>query len=104
MYFVFQAVFQITPLNVPEWIAVLKISIPVIIIDELLKLVARNFTDGISCFLTTYSKGTMCSNSCYNNYSVIFAYVLMVSQKFALASSSSRCEIYLRITYCDVQV
>jgi len=42
-----QAVFQITPLNVPEWIAVLKISFPVIIIDELLKLVARNFTDGI---------------------------------------------------------
>jgi len=40
-------VFQITPLNVPEWIAVLKISFPVIIIDELLKLVARNYTDGI---------------------------------------------------------
>jgi P-type Ca2+ transporter type 2A len=42
----FQAVFQITPLNVEEWIAVLKLSFPVILIDEALKLVARRFTDG----------------------------------------------------------
>lgn len=41
-----QAVFQITPLNVEEWIAVLKLSFPVIIIDEVLKLIARKFTDG----------------------------------------------------------
>jgi len=47
----FQAVFQITPLNVPEWVAVLKISFPVIIIDELLKLIARNFIEGIAYVL-----------------------------------------------------
>ncbi|ESN89914.1 hypothetical protein HELRODRAFT_194760 [Helobdella robusta] len=34
-------VFQITPLTVSEWIAVLKISFPVIVIDEVLKFVAR---------------------------------------------------------------
>jgi Ca2+ transporting ATPase len=39
-------VFQITPLNVEEWVAVLKLSFPVILIDEVLKLVARRFTDG----------------------------------------------------------
>lgn len=39
------AVFQITPLNVEEWFAVMKISIPVIIIDEVLKVVARKVTD-----------------------------------------------------------
>ncbi|XP_013421498.1 calcium-transporting ATPase sarcoplasmic/endoplasmic reticulum type isoform X1 [Lingula anatina] len=39
-------VFQITPLTVEEWMAVLKISIPVIILDETLKFVARRFTDG----------------------------------------------------------
>jgi len=39
------AVFQITRLNVEEWIAVLKISFPVIFIDEILKFVARKFTD-----------------------------------------------------------
>jgi len=39
------AVFQITPLNLEEWFAVLKISFPVIIIDEVLKVVARKITD-----------------------------------------------------------
>lgn len=46
--FFFQTIFQITPLNVAEWIAVLKISIPVIILDETLKFIARKFTDGNS--------------------------------------------------------
>jgi Ca2+ transporting ATPase len=39
------AVFQLTPLNVEEWIAVLKISFPVIIIDELLKFIARKYIE-----------------------------------------------------------
>ena len=43
---VFQAVFQITPLNLEEWMAVLKISFPVVLLDETLKFVARKFTDG----------------------------------------------------------
>jgi len=38
-------VFQITPLNFDEWMAVMKLSFPVIIIDEVLKLVARKFAD-----------------------------------------------------------
>ena len=42
----FQAVFQITPLNLEEWMAVLKISFPVVLLDETLKFVARKFTDG----------------------------------------------------------
>jgi Ca2+ transporting ATPase len=39
------AVFQITPLNLEEWMAVLKISFPVVLLDETLKFVARKFTD-----------------------------------------------------------
>jgi len=38
-------VFQITPLNIAEWMAVLKISLPVILLDEVLKFVARKITD-----------------------------------------------------------
>lgn len=34
-------VFQITPLNLTEWFAVVKISFPVILLDEMLKFVAR---------------------------------------------------------------
>jgi len=41
-----QAVFQITPLSLEEWEAVLKLSFPVILIDEVLKFIARKFTDG----------------------------------------------------------
>ena len=41
-----QVIFQITPLNLEEWIAVMKISFPVILIDEVLKFIARKFADG----------------------------------------------------------
>ncbi|XP_051524567.1 sarcoplasmic/endoplasmic reticulum calcium ATPase 2-like [Myxocyprinus asiaticus] len=38
-------IFQITPLNVTQWMMVLKISMPVILLDELLKFVARNYLE-----------------------------------------------------------
>ncbi|CAJ0578900.1 unnamed protein product, partial [Mesorhabditis spiculigera] len=38
-------IFQITPLNVVEWVAVLKISLPVLLLDEILKFIARNYID-----------------------------------------------------------
>lgn len=43
---VLQTVFQIIPLTVEEWMTVFKISLPVILIDEVLKFVARKLTDG----------------------------------------------------------
>ena len=46
LVFLFQVIFQITPLNGEEWIAVMKISFPVILIDETLKFIARKFADG----------------------------------------------------------
>lgn len=39
-------IFQITPLSIVEWFAVLKISLPVIFLDEVLKFVARNYIEG----------------------------------------------------------
>ena len=45
-----QTVFQITPLTIEEWAAVLKISFPVILLDEMLKFVARKYTDGKNPF------------------------------------------------------
>lgn len=41
-----QQVFQVTPLNGEEWMAVMKISIPVILLDETLKFVARKYAEG----------------------------------------------------------
>ncbi|XP_032803350.1 sarcoplasmic/endoplasmic reticulum calcium ATPase 2 isoform X1 [Petromyzon marinus] len=39
-------IFQITPLNLEQWLVVLKISLPVILLDETLKFIARNYLEG----------------------------------------------------------
>merc|ERR1711881_722417 len=44
---VMAVVFQVTPLSIAQWMTVLKFSIPVILLDELLKWVARNYSDVI---------------------------------------------------------
>lgn len=41
-----QAVFQVTPLNGEEWLTVMKFSLPVILLDETLKFVARKISYG----------------------------------------------------------
>ncbi|KAG9468613.1 sarcoplasmic/endoplasmic reticulum calcium ATPase 1 isoform X1 [Eleutherodactylus coqui] len=38
-------IFKLTPLDLTKWLVVLKISFPVILLDELLKFVARNYLD-----------------------------------------------------------
>merc|ERR1719273_1095265 len=38
-------VFNITPLSVAQWMTVLKFSLPVLLLDEALKFVARNYAD-----------------------------------------------------------
>lgn len=43
----FNTIFHICPLNVEEWMAVLKISLPVVILDETLKFLSRNYVDVI---------------------------------------------------------
>lgn len=40
-----QVVFQIRPLSWPQWVVVLKMSIPVILMDEVLKFLARNYIE-----------------------------------------------------------
>lgn len=39
------SVFSVTPLNGEEWFAVMKMSIPVVLIDEVLKFIARKYID-----------------------------------------------------------
>uniref|UniRef100_A0A8C4XE96 Calcium-transporting ATPase n=1 Tax=Erpetoichthys calabaricus TaxID=27687 RepID=A0A8C4XE96_ERPCA len=59
-------IFQITPLNVIQWLMVLKISLPVILLDELLKFAARNYLEpgkelakpsGSGCALSACTEG-----------------------------------------------
>lgn len=42
---IMSTVFQVCPLTVDEWVAVLKISLPVMLLDETLKFTARKFSD-----------------------------------------------------------
>ncbi|XP_063215966.1 calcium-transporting ATPase sarcoplasmic/endoplasmic reticulum type isoform X2 [Bacillus rossius redtenbacheri] len=44
---VLSTVFQVTPLTVEEWLTVMKFSIPVVLLDETLKFIARRITDGV---------------------------------------------------------
>lgn len=44
---VMATVFQVTPLSIAQWMTVLKFSIPVILLDELLKWFARNYSEVI---------------------------------------------------------
>lgn len=45
---ILSTVFQICPLKIEEWIAVMKISLPVIILDETLKFLARKFAEDVT--------------------------------------------------------
>jgi len=42
---ILSTVFQVTPLNLEEWFAVAKISLPVVLLDETLKFVARKHVE-----------------------------------------------------------
>ncbi|CAF4852007.1 unnamed protein product [Rotaria socialis] len=50
----FNTVFQICPLSLEEWLAVIKISLPVILLDELLKFIARRYIDLKNRFIIEY--------------------------------------------------
>merc|ERR1711950_69477 len=43
----FNVVFNISCLSIDQWIIVFKFSLPVLLVDEALKFVARNYTDAI---------------------------------------------------------
>uniref|UniRef100_A0A336KD28 Calcium-transporting ATPase n=1 Tax=Culicoides sonorensis TaxID=179676 RepID=A0A336KD28_CULSO len=51
---VLSSVFQVTPLNADEWITVMKFSLPVILLDEVLKFVARKISDGTNWLHTVH--------------------------------------------------
>lgn len=51
---VLATVFQVTPLNMVQWMAVLKISFPVILLDETLKFISRKYSLGENPLFSCY--------------------------------------------------
>lgn len=66
LYFVFQnnklfpqVIFQITPLNYVEWQAVLAFSLPVVVLDEILKACARIYFGKFDFLFFTFKIDTL---------------------------------------------
>uniref|UniRef100_A0A672P9K3 Sarcoplasmic/endoplasmic reticulum calcium ATPase 2 n=1 Tax=Sinocyclocheilus grahami TaxID=75366 RepID=A0A672P9K3_SINGR len=67
-------IFQITALNVTQWLMVLKISLPVILMDELLKFIARNYLEPVSTAHIIHIHNLMfvCTAACIRLTDVIY--------------------------------
>uniref|UniRef100_G3QA07 Calcium-transporting ATPase n=1 Tax=Gasterosteus aculeatus aculeatus TaxID=481459 RepID=G3QA07_GASAC len=83
-------IFQVTPLCWSQWIVVLKISIPVILLDEALKYISRNHLEGMGGFVgpplnqpKVWSLGCKVSECCDIKYLVLLT---LSCQDFSLAS------------------
>lgn len=46
-----------TPLSVDEWLTVMKFSVPVVLLDEVLKFVARKISDGETRSVSDWLRG-----------------------------------------------
>ncbi|NXM96581.1 AT2A3 ATPase, partial [Sylvia borin] len=57
-------IFQVTPLSWPQWVVVMKISLPVILLDEGLKYLSRNHLDGILRTVRPEMSGEHQVNTC----------------------------------------
>lgn len=55
-------IFQVTPLRWSQWIVVLKISFPVILLDEALKYISRNHLEGTFAFSAVENKHSITPN------------------------------------------
>lgn len=72
-----QLIFQITPLNLTQWLMVLKISLPVILMDETLKFVARNYLEpGKEC-VQPATKSSCSLSACTDGISWPFVLLIM---------------------------
>lgn len=85
-----QLIFQVTPLCWSQWIVVLKISIPVILLDEALKYISRNHLEGMGGFVgPPLNQPKVCSLGCKVSECCDIKYLVLLTlswQDFSPAS------------------
>ena len=78
---ILSTIFQITPLNFVEWVAVMKISIPVVILDEVLKFIARKFIDGERRWTSIIMQGALYCLVLFGYFAILaYPYVPVASR------------------------
>merc|ERR1719402_575870 len=69
---IFNVVFNISALSFDQWLVVMKFSAPVLLVDEALKFIARNYTDGkstIGNLLASWREGLDIIGACQRSTS-----------------------------------
>lgn len=90
----FQIIFQITPLNLTQWLMVLKISLPVILLDEFLKFAARNYLEpGKELEKPAGSKGC-CLTACMEGISWPFVAVSLPLVLWIYSSDTNMADMF----------
>lgn len=90
----FQIIFQITPLNLTQWLMVLKISLPVILLDEFLKFAARNYLEpGKELEKPASSKGC-CLSACMEGISWPFVAVSLPLVLWIYSSDTNMADMF----------
>uniref|UniRef100_A0A671UM96 Calcium-transporting ATPase n=1 Tax=Sparus aurata TaxID=8175 RepID=A0A671UM96_SPAAU len=87
-------IFQITPLNLTQWLMVLKISLPVILLDEFLKFAARNYLEpGKELEKPAGSKGC-CLTACMEGISWPFVAVSLPLVLWIYSSDTNMADMF----------
>ncbi|XP_042365811.1 sarcoplasmic/endoplasmic reticulum calcium ATPase 2b [Plectropomus leopardus] len=87
-------IFQITPLNLTQWLMVLKISLPVILLDEMLKYAARNYLEpGKELEKPASSKGC-CLSACVEGISWPFVAVSLPLVLWIYSSDTNLADMF----------
>uniref|UniRef100_A0A7N8XU27 Calcium-transporting ATPase n=1 Tax=Mastacembelus armatus TaxID=205130 RepID=A0A7N8XU27_9TELE len=87
-------IFQITPLNLTQWLMVLKISLPVILLDELLKFAARNYLEPGKDLEKPASSRGCCLSACMEGISWPFVAISLPLVLWIYSSDTNMADMF----------
>lgn len=90
----FQIIFQITPLNLTQWLMVLKISLPVILLDELLKFAARTYLEPGKDLEKPASSRGCCLTACMEGVSWPFVAICLPLVLWIYSTDTNMADLF----------